>query len=196
MGWAQSPWAFKVALVVKNPSANAGEAWGAGSILELGRSPRVGNGTPLPGKFHGQRSLVGYPLHSRVRHDWAHMSQDGCHSSRYYMYFGASQVTQVVKTLSVMYKTQVQSLGWEDPLEKGVAIHSSILAWWIPWTEEPGGLQSMGLQRVGHNWLTNTLTSVLLSPVSPTAKFHCSGPCTYNHGPSIFNNYHCFFFFP
>ena len=43
----------------------------------------------------------------------------------------------------------VQSLGWKDPLEKGIAIHSSILAWIIPWTEEPGGLQSIGLQRVG-----------------------------------------------
>ena len=50
-----------------------------------------------------------------------------------------------------MQETQVQSLGWEDLLEKGVAIHSSILAWRIPWIEQPGGLQSMGLQRVGHN---------------------------------------------
>ena len=50
-----------------------------------------------------------------------------------------------------MLKTQVQSLGWEDPLEKGMAIHSSILAWRIPWTEEPGRLQSKGLQRVGHD---------------------------------------------
>ena len=48
----------------------------------------------------------------------------------------------------------VQSLGWEDPLEKGKATHSSILAWRIPWTEEPGGLQSMGSQRVGHDWAT------------------------------------------
>ena len=46
---------------------------------------------------------------------------------------------------------QVQSLGWEDPLEEGMATHSSILAWRIPWTEEPGGLQFMGLQRVGQN---------------------------------------------
>ena len=46
----------------------------------------------------------------------------------------------------------VQSLGWEDPLEKDMAIHSSILAWRIPWTEEPGGLQSIGSHRVGHNW--------------------------------------------
>ena len=45
----------------------------------------------------------------------------------------------------------VRSLGWEDPLEEGMATYSSILAWRIPWTEEPGGLQSMGLQRVGHN---------------------------------------------
>ena len=47
-------------------------------------------------------------------------------------------------------ETQVQSLGWEDPLEEGMAAHSGILAWRIPWTEEPGGLQSVWLQRVGH----------------------------------------------
>ena len=50
-----------------------------------------------------------------------------------------------------MQETGVQSLGWEDPLEKEMATHSSILAWRIPWTEEPGGLQSTGLQRVGHD---------------------------------------------
>ena len=55
-----------------------------------------------------------------------------------------------------MQETRVQSLHWEDPLEKGMAIHSSILAWRIPWTEEPGGLQSMGSQRVGHSWATDT----------------------------------------
>ena len=53
-----------------------------------------------------------------------------------------------------MQETWVWSLGWEDPLEKGKATHSSILAWRIPWPEEPGRLQSMGLQRVGHNWAT------------------------------------------
>ena len=56
-----------------------------------------------------------------------------------------------VKNLPVMQKTQVQSLGWEDPVEEGMATHCSILAWRISWTEEPGGLQSMGLQRVRHN---------------------------------------------
>ena len=50
-----------------------------------------------------------------------------------------------------MQEMQVQSLGWEDPLKKEMATHSSILAWKIPWTEEPGGLQSMGSQRIGHN---------------------------------------------
>ena len=54
----------------------------------------------------------------------------------------------MVKSLSAMQETLVQSLGWEDPLEKGMATHSSILAWRIPWTEKPGGLYSMGLQRV------------------------------------------------
>ena len=62
--------------------------------------------------------------------------------------FGASLVTQMVKNLPAM---QVRSLGWEDLLEKGMATYSSILAWRIPWTEEPGGLQSMRLQKVGHN---------------------------------------------
>ena len=54
-----------------------------------------------------------------------------------------------------MQETWVRSLGWEDPLEKEMATHSSILAWRIPWTEEPGGLQSMGSQRVGHDWTTS-----------------------------------------
>ena len=58
----------------------------------------------------------------------------------------ASLVAQLVKNLPGVWETWVRSLGWEDPLEKGMAIHSSILAWRIPWTEEPGGLQSMGLQ--------------------------------------------------
>ena len=53
-----------------------------------------------------------------------------------------------------MQKTWVQSLGWEDPLEEEIATHSSTLAWKIPWTEEPGRLQSIGSQRVGHNLVT------------------------------------------
>ena len=60
-------------------------------------------------------------------------------------------VAQMVKNLSAVQETQVCFLHWEDPLEKGMATHSNILAWRIPWTEEPGGLQSMGLQRAGHD---------------------------------------------
>ena len=57
----------------------------------------------------------------------------------------------MVKNLPAMQETWVQSLGWEDPLEEGMPTHSSILAWRIPWAEEPGGLQSVGSQRVGHD---------------------------------------------
>ena len=60
-------------------------------------------------------------------------------------------MAQMVKNPPAMLETWVQSLDQEDPLEKGMATHPSILAWRIPWTEEPGGLQSMGPQRVGHN---------------------------------------------
>ena len=64
---------------------------------------------------------------------------------------GASLVAQRLKRLPPMRETWVRSLGWEDPLEKEMAIHSSILAWRIPWTEKPSRLQSMGSQRVGHD---------------------------------------------
>ena len=60
-------------------------------------------------------------------------------------------MAQIVKILPAMQETQVQSLGQEDTLEKEMATHSSVLAWIIPWTEEPGGLQSLGSQSVGHN---------------------------------------------
>ena len=60
-------------------------------------------------------------------------------------------MTLTVKNLLAVLETWVQSLGWEDPLEKRIATHSSILAWRIPWAEEPGGLQSTESQRVGHN---------------------------------------------
>ena len=61
----------------------------------------------------------------------------------------------MVKHLSIMQETWVQSLGWEDPLKKEMALHSSTIAWKIPWTEEPDRLQSMGSQRVRHNWVTS-----------------------------------------
>ena len=71
-------------------------------------------------------------------------------------------MAQMVKNLPAMWETQVRSLGWEDTLEKGMVIHSSILAWKIPGTEEPGGSQSMGSQRVRHDGMTNTFIFTIL----------------------------------
>ena len=91
----------------------------------------------------------------RVRCDWA------CTSTWQHLYFKLritillikySPVTQRLKRLPAMRETWVQSLGQEDPLEKEMATHSSILAWRISWMEEPGGVQTIGLQRVRHDW--------------------------------------------
>ena len=82
---------------------------------------------PGSGRFHGEG--IGHP----------------------FQYSWASLVAQMVKNLPAMWETWVQSLGQEDPMEEDMATHSSILAWRIPWAEEPGRLQSMGSQRVGHN---------------------------------------------
>ena len=72
------------------------------------------------------------------------------------LYINVFPVAQMVKSLPAMQETRVRSLCQEDHLEKGMAIHSSILAWRMPWTEETGGLPSMGLQRVRHDWANNT----------------------------------------
>ena len=72
-------------------------------------------------------------------------------------------MAQLVKNLPAMQERKVQSLGLEDPLEKGTTTHSSILACRIPWTEEPGGLQAIGSQRVGHN--CNDLASICCNPL-------------------------------
>ena len=83
-----------------------------------------------------------------------------------FQYSWASLVAQTVKNLPAVlpavWETWVQSLGWEDPLEEGMVTHSSILAWKIPWRQKPGGLQSVGLQRVGHNWATKHSTHFIL----------------------------------
>ena len=86
--------------------------------------------------------------------DGGHMYTHGCFMSMYgknYYYIRTCLVAQMVKRLSTMQETWVQSLGWEDPLEKEMAIHSSTIAWKIPWTEEPSRLQSMGLLRIRQN---------------------------------------------
>ena len=69
-------------------------------------------------------------------------------------------MAQMVKNMPAMQETRVWSLGQEDPLEKEMAAHPSILAWKIKWTEEPGRLQSMGSQRVGHDWATSFLMQI------------------------------------
>ena len=89
----------------------------------------AGNPSSTSGLGRPPGELIGYPLH----------------------YSWASLVAQMIKNLPAMRDTWVPSLGWEDPLEEGMATHSSIPAWRIPWAEEPGGLQSIGSQRVGHD---------------------------------------------
>ena len=74
----------------------------------------------------------------------------------YFFHLWASLVARMVKKLPAMQETRVRSLDQEDPLEKEMATHSSTLAWETLWTEEPGGLQSIRLQRLGHDWSTNT----------------------------------------
>ena len=78
-------------------------------------------------------------------------------------------MAQIINNLSAIQETWVQSLGQEDALEKGMATHSSIVAWEIPWTEEPGGLQSMGSQRVGHDerLSLHSLISIIITSAPP-----------------------------
>ena len=87
----------------------------------------------------------------RIGHNWS----DLAYSIAYVVQRCAFLMAQMVKHLPAVQETQVQSLGWEDALEKEMATHSSTLAWKIPWTEEPGRLQSMGSQRVWHDWATS-----------------------------------------
>ena len=103
----------------------------------------------LPGESQGWSSLIGCCLWGPTESDTTEAMQQQQHSM-----FWASLVAQLAKNPPAMWETWVQSLVWEDPLEEGMAAHPSILAWRIPWTEEPGGLQSMGLQRIRHDWAT------------------------------------------
>ena len=89
----------------------------------------AGDPSSIPGSGRSPGEGIGYP----------------------FQYSWASLVTQMVKNPPAMQETWVRSLGWEDPLEEGMATHSSILAWRIPWTAEPGGLQSTGSLGVGHD---------------------------------------------
>ena len=92
-------------------------------------------------------------------------------------------VAQIVTNLPAVWDTWARSLGWEYPWEKGMATHSSILAWRIPGTEESGGLQSMGLQRFRHDWTTNPHTPLpaVPSPPSPDETLGCKHLSAENH---------------
>ena len=137
----------------KEFSCSAGDAGDSGSIPGSGRSPRGGNSNPLRYSCLGNPSETGVwqaTVHgvARVRRDWAlHVCFKHCGSLHTFniQYYTPtiSLIAQLVKNLLAVQKTQFQFLGWEDPLEKKMAIHSSILAWRIPWTEEPRRLQSM-----------------------------------------------------
>ena len=106
------------------------------SRISAGREPtcNAGDTSSIPGSGRSPGEGTGYWL----QYSWA------------------SLLAQTVKNRSAMQETWVRPLGWEDPLEKGMANHSSILAWRIPWTEKPGSQQSMGLERVRHDWMTFT----------------------------------------
>ena len=130
----------------------------------------------LPREFQGQRSLVGSSpwdhkvLDMKEQLSTYHQDQNRGDQGEAYpgkltlleSKPGAFLVAQRIKHLPAMQETWVRSLGWEDPLEKEMATHSSIPSWRIPWTEEPGRLQSMGSQRVRHNWVTSLSLRVSL----------------------------------
>ena len=126
----------------------------------------------LPGSsVHGilqarvlERVAISSSRGSSQPRDWTHISCISLHWQEDSLPLNtsviwASLLAQVVKNLPAVQETWVWSLSQKDPLQKGMATYSSILAWRIPWTEEPGGLQSIGSQRFGHDWTTNTFTS-------------------------------------
>ena len=97
------------------------------------------------------------------------------------LFYWHGAVAHTVKDLPAVQETRVQSLGWEDLLEKGMAIRFSILVWRIPWTEEPGRQQSMGSQRVRHNWETNTHTQPTVSTGQLQPTFTKGWRINHNH---------------
>ena len=127
----------------KGTACNVGDL---GSMPGLGRTPGEGKGFPL--QYSGLENSMDCIVHGVAKSPkWL---------SEFHFHFGDFPVAQMVRNRPAMQETRVWSLGQEDPLETGMAIHSSILAWRIPWTQKPGGLQFLGLQRVGQDWVTNT----------------------------------------
>ena len=149
--------------------------WKAGLKLNIQKMKIMASGFPLQShlqritKNHHCHHHLGFPGSSAGKESTCNAGDPGSIPgsgrspeegiSYPLQYFWASLVAQRVKNLPAMQETWVRSLGWEDPLEEGMATHSSILAWRIPWTEEAGGLQSIGSQRVGHDWATKHSTA-------------------------------------
>ena len=129
------------------------------SLFTFMRWRRKWQPTPvfLSGESQGRGSLVGCCLWGRTESDTTEATSVSAAAATAPIW--ASLVAQKVKNLPAMQETGVWSLGWDDPLEKEMTIHTSTLAWRIPWIQEPAGLQSTGLQRVRHDWATNTHTT-------------------------------------
>ena len=167
-------------LVVKYLLVNVGNVRDVGSTPGSGRSPGGGHSTPLqyaclenPTDRRDWRATVHRAPQNQTWLKWLSTKASGRGSLTSLMFmhlmfilqlfFWASLIAQLVKNLPAMQETWVWSLGQEDPLEKEMATHSSILAWRIPWTEEPGRLQSMGLQESDTpEWLSLLLLQLQL----------------------------------
>ena len=121
--------------------------------------------------FHVWFSFASWPAYRFHRRQvrWSGISISKNFPQFVVFYTVTSLVAQMVKHLPTMRETWVRSLGWEDLLEKEMAPYSSTLAWKIPWVEEPGRLQSMGSQRVRHDWATSLhFMTITLQPKEPT----------------------------
>ena len=151
----QNSWASLVAQLVKKKIYLQCRRPGFNPWVEKmpWRRERLPTPVSWPGEFHGLFS------------PWGCKESDTTEqlSLKFILSSWASLVAQMVKNLPSMQETQVQSLGWENHLEKEMSTHSNILAWRIPWTEMPGGLQAMGSQRVGHNTTERLILSFYLS---------------------------------
>ena len=142
---------------------SSGDIRNMGSIPGSGRSPGKGNGNPLQYSCLGNpmargawRATVSRVTKSQTWVKWLSMhARASCGNWSWYWPFMVAQMAENLPALQIQ-ETHVRSLGWEDPLKEEMATHSSILAWRIPWTEKPGGLQSMRSQRVGHDWSVNS----------------------------------------
>ena len=151
MKWKQLRTAVPMALV--NSTDRRDQDWTTNQNYFLGRSPQL-NQTRC-NRSQSSYNLRPWDMISGQHWELIRTSENALLRPHPYHYGIGFPCSSVSKESACSAADLVRSLGWEDPLEKEMATHSSILAWKISWTEEPCGLQSMGLQRAGHNWATN-----------------------------------------